>query len=105
MKDPLDAIEHPTLAERIKPYRKYGDSELALSLLHFQQREQIGIPSLNRDSKSFEVDSQPANVGYEFECPNCNENVRSVSIPNKGLTLCPLCLQNPGMLALGKGPQ
>lgn len=102
--DPLDEIQVPTLAEQIAPYRKYGDTELALALLHFQKQEGIGVPALTDGSSMsrFCVNSQPANAGATFYCEECEENVRQVSRPDN-LVFCPLCRQRPGMDTLGRG--
>lgn len=108
MKDPLDAIEHPTLAEQVEPYRKYGDGELAISLLHFQKREAVGVPPLKQsgtDAATFAVQSQPANVGFSYHCPSCKENVRQVTRSPESVGKCPMCGKHPGMLALGEGPK
>lgn len=93
MKDPLDDIEFPTLAEQIEPYRQFGDTELALSLLSFAKH--YGTPGISR----------PADVGADYHCPDCEENVRGVSRPSGGVVACPLCGEEPGMLTLGKGPK
>ena len=103
-KDPLDEIEWPTLAEQIEPYRKYGDSELAVSLLGFQRRFQVSIPALTTGSvATFEAGCRPADVGADYVCENCDEAVRGVSKPGEGVLLCPLCGETPGMLTLGTG--
>lgn len=94
MKDPLDLNEPPSLAEQIEPYREFGDAELAISLLKYQRS--FGGPGLP---------SAAADVGYSFYCPNCEENVRSISRPNGEVSICPLCHELPGMLALGEGPR
>lgn len=93
MKDPLDEIEHPTLAEQIAPYRKYGDTALAISLWSFERK--FGGPGLSR----------PCVKGADYYCPNCEENVRGVSRPSGKVVACPLCGEEPGMLTLGKGPK
>jgi hypothetical protein len=99
--DPLGDLElsGPTLAEQVAPYQKYGDDELAVALLEFQRRH--SAPGLNGHARF----GSPADVGANFECPNCEVNVRSVSKPNGPFTACPCCGENPGMLALGRGPQ
>lgn len=90
--DPLDGLEHPTLSERIEPYRDYGDTELALSLWHYEKA--YGGNGI----------AAPANHGFDFHCSNCEENVRGVSAREKILA-CPICGETPGMLTLGRGPQ
>lgn len=92
--DPLDWIEHPTLAEQIEPYRKYGDTALALSLLTYEKH--YGGPGRP---------GVPANCGFDYHCENCEENVRGVSRPSAQVVACPLCGEEPGMLTLGKGPK
>lgn len=91
--DPLDGLEMPTLAERIEPYRRYGDTELALSLWHFEKCN--GGPGI----------SAPAAAGFDYHCPDCEENVRGVTKPNGNVVGCPLCGAEPGMLTLGRGPK
>lgn len=104
--DPLDALDHPTLAECIEPYRKYGDTELAVALLAFGRRFSAGVPSLKRgELGQFAVRGQPANVGFDYYCPDCEENVRGVRRPSESLLACPLCGEEPGMLTLGRGPK
>jgi hypothetical protein len=102
--DPLDAIEGPTLNEQIEPYRRYGDTELAITLLSFQKQNQIGVPCLG-EGAAFDVSSQPAKTGYDFYCPDCECNVRGVSKSTSEVCLCPLCGDTPGILALGRGPR
>lgn len=99
--DPLDDLEddYPSLAEQVEPYQKYGDDELAVALLMYQR--QHSAPGLNGHARF----GSPAAAGATFECPNCEVNVRSVSKPNGPFTRCPCCGENPGMLALGRGPQ
>lgn len=91
--DPLDRIDTPTLAEQIEPYRKYGDTELALSLLYFEKCN--AGPSLNT----------PAATGFTYHCAECEENVRAVSRPRGELLACPLCGVFPGARILGEGPK
>ena len=91
--DPLDALEHPTLREQVEPYLRYGSAELAIYLLHFEKS--FGGPGLHA----------PANVGAEFHCPQCKENVRSIARPGGPFMACPLCGLEPGMLTLGRGPK
>lgn len=90
--DPLDPYRLPTLAEQIELYRRYGDTELAIALLNY---EWFGQGSAN----------SPADVGADFHCPNCEENVRGVSRPRGPYCACPLCGDEPGMLVLGSGPK
>lgn len=99
--DPLDELEDnsPPLSEQVKPYQKYGDDELAVALLMYQR--QHSAPGLNGHARF----GSPADVGANFECPNCEVNVRSVMMPNGPPTACPCCGEVPGMLALGRGPQ
>lgn len=105
--DPLDELERPKLADQIEPYREYGDTDLALALLHFQKREAVSVPALKNpsDLALFEANSQPANVGFDYYCESCEENVRGVSRPNGEVLQCPLCGEGPGMLTLGRGPK
>lgn len=107
IEDPLDGIEPPPLKEQIAPYREYGDTELALALLYFQKREQVGVPALDDGSGHgrFAVNSCPADAGFDYECQNCEENVRGVSRDASSVLACPLCGETPGMLTLGSGPQ
>ena len=91
--DPLENIEHPTLAERIEPYRRYGDPALALYLWHYEKYYgDCGIAS-------------PAVRGADYHCPDCEENVRAVSLPDGQVLRCPLCGETPGLLTIGAGPQ
>lgn len=103
--DPYDLIEHPSLAEKIKPYREYGDTELALSLLEFQNQNAVAVPSIQGDHSNFAARCQPANVGFNYHCEECQENVRGVTRPGVGVLNCPLCGQQVGMLELGRGPK
>lgn len=105
--DPLDALERPTLAEQIEPYRAYGDSELALSLLAFHKQFAVTVGALGSpaDRTTFDVRCRPADAGATFACPDCEEVVRGVSIPGVGVSRCPLCGETPGMLELGRGIQ
>lgn len=105
--DPYDLIEHPPLADKIEPYRKYGDTELALSLLGFQNQNAVAVPSIDRpeDHSIFAVRCQPANAGFTYYCEQCEENVRGVTRPGVGVLNCPLCGKQAGMLELGRGPQ
>lgn len=106
--DPLDGIEPPPLIDQIAPYRKYGDTELAVSLLAFGKREGAGVPMLRDSGESigtFQVNSQPAAAGADYFCENCEENVRGVSRSASTILTCPLCGEQPGMLTLGRGPK
>lgn len=104
MKDPLDAIEHPTLADQVKPYQKYGDDELAVALLHFQKKFESGLPALNsNEATTFQARCRPADTGASYICEDCQEPVRGVAIPGRGVQICPLCSETPSMLELGRG--
>jgi hypothetical protein len=92
-KDPLDGLEPPTLAEQIETYRKYGDAELAVTLLTFAKC--YGGCGL----------SSPAKQGFDIWCPTCEENVRTVTKPGGPVCTCPLCGNQPGLLVLGSGPK
>jgi len=94
MKDPLEGYEPPPLSEQIEPYRPFGDDELAVTLLAFEKR--FGGPGRT---------GAVADVGASFYCPNCEENVRSISRPNGPVSTCPLCGEMPGALVLGEGPK
>ena len=91
--DPLEDLDLPTLAERIEPYRDYGDSELALSLWHFERR--FGGAGL----------AAPADTGYDYHCSECETNVRGISAPDGRIMACPICGTEPGALTLGRGPK
>lgn len=95
MNDPLDdpVSEPPSLREQVEPYLKYGDAELAVSLLNFQKR--FGGPGIAR----------PALRGADYHCPECEVNVRGVSRSAETLLSCPICGTQPGMLTLGSGPK
>lgn len=92
-KDPLDGYEPRPLREQIEPYEKYGDAELAVTLLLFEKKN--SNPGINT----------PANVGFTYYCPTCEENVRQVSRGPESVGKCPLCGEWPGALALGSGPK
>lgn len=91
--DPLDELGPAPLAEQIEPYRDFGDAELAVTLLAFEK--QYGGPGV----------SSPAVRGFDYECQNCEENVRGVTRPDGPPMACPLCGEHPGALTLGRGPQ
>lgn len=103
--DPYDDLEQPTLAEEIEPYRAYGDTELALSLLAFHRQHAVAIGTLGSpaDRMTFDVRCRPADVGADFHCPDCDKTVRAVSRPDGGVCRCPLCGDTPSMVALGRG--
>jgi len=90
--DPLNSYEPPPLAEQIVPYRRFGDDELALTLLAFSKK--FGGPGI----------ATPADTGMSFYCPGCEENVRHVTRPDE-VMVCPLCGERPGILAIGRGPR
>lgn len=92
MTDPLDNLKRPTLAEQVAPYAVYGDAELALSLLAYER--QYGGPGF----------SAPATAGFDYHCPDCEENVCGV-MTTETVVACPLCGRDPGMLTLGRGPK
>lgn len=101
--DPLEDHEPPSLADQLRPYRKYGDDELAVALLGFQRRFQVAVPSIGSDHATFAARCQPAEVGAEFVCDDCEKPVRSVAIPGAGVCRCRLCGETPGMATLGRG--
>ncbi|ELY68902.1 hypothetical protein [Natrinema versiforme] len=103
--DPLDDFEPPPLAEQVDPYRGYGDTELALSLLAFHKQHAMSVGALGyeTDRLSFDVRCRPADTGANYHCPDCEEPVRGVSKPGEGVLSCPLCGETPGALVLGKG--
>lgn len=101
--DPLDAYEPPSLAEQVEPYRKYGDGELAVALLHFGKKFGRGVPALSSgEIGTFEVRCQPANTGATHVCSTCDEEVRLVVRPD-GPFRCPACGERVGVLELGRG--
>ncbi|ELY73244.1 hypothetical protein [Natrinema pallidum] len=102
---PLDDLERPTLAEKVGPYRGYGDTELALSLLAFHQKFAVAVGALGSpaDRLTFDVRCRPADTGANYHCPDCDEPVRGVSRPGDGVLSCPLCGETPSALVLGRG--
>lgn len=88
--DPPDGSEPPDLSEQLQPYRRYGDAELAVTLLAFQRR--YGGPGI----------STPADVGPDYHCENCDKDVRGVSRPNGDVFVCPFCGETPGFLGVGR---
>jgi rubrerythrin len=103
--DPLEDYEPaPPLAEQIRPYRKYGDTELALALLAFGKREAMTLPALKpadaEERSPFDVPSQPATAGADYHCPECDTEVRLVYRPDNAS--CPACGAPPSALALGR---
>lgn len=105
MNDPLDDIEQPSLAEQVEPYRKYGDTELALSLLSFHKPFATSVSALGFDGETaqFDVRARPDDTGANYECQHCNEPVRGVSRPGEDILHCPLCGEFPGALTLRRG--
>ncbi|PCR88642.1 hypothetical protein [Natrinema ejinorense] len=103
--DPLDDLERPTLAEKVGPYRGYGDTELALSLLVFHQKFAVAVGALGSpaDRLTFDVRCRPADTGADYVCEHCEEAVRGVSRPDGDVLSCPLCGETPGMVTLGRG--
>jgi len=91
-KDPLQNRDTPTLADSLKSYEPFGGRPLQLSLLRFAN--QHGGPGI----------STPADAGASYYCPECEKNVRGVSLPGGPIVRCPLCGHEPGMLTLGTGP-
>lgn len=105
--DPDDPLAHyqaiTPLKEQIEPYRDYGDTELAIALLCFGKREAQTLPNLRsdyEDRSTFDVPSQPADVGANYECPECGEEVRLVH--RQDACTCPACGAGVSMLALGE---
>lgn len=91
MEDLVESIDHPTYAEQVRPYKKFGDGELAVSLYMFARK--FGGPGIG----------SPAARGADYHCPECDADVRGVSIDGEVL-LCPMCHHQPGLLTLGTGP-
>lgn len=101
--DPLEDHMPPSLANQLRPYRKYGNDELAVTLFGFQRRFQIAVPSLGSDHGAFAVRCRPEDADADFVCGDCEELVRSVAIPGEGVCRCPLCGEMLGMATLGRG--
>lgn len=93
--DPLEGYEPPPLREQIEPYLNYGGEQLAIHLLHFAKK--YGGPG---------VPPSPADHEADYYCPNCEENVKSITSPSLDkMCACPMCGEFPGALTLGTGPQ
>ena len=68
MEDPLKEMDLFSLSEQVDPYRKYGDMELALTLLqNDKQHGGAGLPP------------SPADHGPDYICQNCDEAVKGTS--------------------------
>lgn len=91
--NPPDGSEPPELTEQLRPYRRYGDDELAVTLLAFQKH--FGGAGI----------SAPADAGPDYHCETCQKDVRGVSRPNGDVLVCPFCGNAPGTRTIDRGPQ